>query len=199
MFLWPTCSRHPVLQGKGKNWTSLLQPSAVCACLSGKHSALLRSGQLSGLVAKGVAQDHGSRHKLWHTTAFLLPETLGWLGSFYLRHGNSLLHGERELVGGGVVVVCISQLWLSLPAARSVLLLEERKVSPLLGPKQACQPGTSPPEGWRCKHCVIWLSGKRRKTHHNSSKQETQNQQPPRKQQITAAFCRSSNGQFSFS
>jgi len=105
----------------------------------------------------------------------------------------------QQLVGGGVVVVCISQLWLSLPAARSVLLLEERKVSPLLGPKQACQPGTSPPEGWRCKHCVIWLSGKRRKTHHNSSKQETQNQQPPWKQQITAAFCRSSNGQFSFS
>lgn len=105
MFLWPTRSRHPVLQGKGKNWTSLLQPSAVCACLSGKHSALLRSGQLSGLVAKGVAQDRGSRHKLWHTTAFLLPETLGWLGSFYLRHRNSLLHGERELVGGGVVVV----------------------------------------------------------------------------------------------
>lgn len=122
MFLWPTCSRHPVLQGKGKNWTSLLQPSAVCACLSGKHSALLRSGQLSGLVAKGVAQDHGSRHKLWHTTAFLLPETLGWLGSFYLRHGNSLLHRERELPSSWLVVVW----WLSVyPSFGSAFLLPE--------------------------------------------------------------------------
>lgn len=57
--------------------------------------------------------------------------------------------GAAQQLFGDVVVVCISQLWLNLPAARGVLLLEKRKVSPLLGPKQACQPGTSPPEGWK--------------------------------------------------